>query len=172
LSKNRKIIILAIVCLILTFTLLGCTAQRRPEQTPAPGPTPIPQQNVPPQNQEQIPTDPTELNKLAQNLAKEAAKVNGVKDATVVITGNTALVGLDLAANTPTQQINSIQEQVANTIKQADQRIKNVSVTADADLTTRIRNIGQEIANGKPISGFAQEIDDLIKRIGPTMNTR
>jgi YhcN/YlaJ family sporulation lipoprotein len=175
LQKSKKIIILTVFCLVLASIVLGCTAQRRPNETPTPPPPNQGQGNIMPPSSAQpqpIPTESATLHQMAQNLANQATKVNGVKEATVVITGNTALVGVDLASNTPTSQINTIQEQVATNIKQADSRITNVSVTADADMVTKIKNIGQGIAQGKPITTFTQQIDDLMKRIGPAMSGR
>jgi YhcN/YlaJ family sporulation lipoprotein len=105
------------------------------------------------------------MSKMADSLAREAAKVNGVSKATVVLSYNTALVGLDLK---PGADANTVKAEVGNVIKRANNMIKNVLVSTDPELNTRLVNISRGIAQGKPVDTFTKEIDQLRNRLSPT----
>ncbi|MNP87044.1 Sporulation lipoprotein [compost metagenome] len=42
-------------------------------------------------------------------------------------------------------------------------------VTADMDLSSRINDIGEHIRKGRPLSGFASELADIVGRIIPQL---
>jgi Sporulation lipoprotein YhcN/YlaJ (Spore_YhcN_YlaJ). len=54
---------------------------------------------------------------------------------------------------------------VVNTVKTTDKGIKNVYVTTDAGLFDRIDRIAKDITSGKSLTGFSDEIGDIIKKI-------
>lgn len=103
----------------------------------------------------------------ADKIANKVSDLKEVNRATVVISGNTALVGVNIADNIEGNMTNNLKEKIKDTVKATDKNIRNVSVTANADLYKRIDNIGQDIRNGKPLSGFAAEIEEILRRINP-----
>ncbi|KNF09865.1 putative sporulation lipoprotein YhcN/YlaJ [Gottschalkia purinilytica] len=105
----------------------------------------------------------------SDRIAKKVAELNEVNSATTAITGNTALVGVNLKNNTEGTITSDIKNKVQATVKEADPAITNVVVTADADLIERIENVGRDVRNGKPISGLTQEIEEIIRRVTPNM---
>lgn len=109
------------------------------------------------------------LTKRAKTISDELTKLDGIKNATVIITGNTALIGVDIPADTQDDKITELKNKVESKAKNVDKDIDHVAITADADVVTRIENMGKEIKNGKPISGFGQEIKEIIERITPNM---
>ncbi|WMM26949.1 YhcN/YlaJ family sporulation lipoprotein [Tissierella sp. MB52-C2] len=116
-------------------------------------------------------TNVTHMSGRAAEIAKRVAELPEVKDASVVIHGDTALVGCDLrnnAANTnATNTIsNSLKQRIEAAVKVADKNIKNVSVTSEPTVYNRIRTISTDVYNnGHPIAGFTNEIRGIINRI-------
>lgn len=108
-----------------------------------------------------------DLASRADRIANEVTKHNEVRSATVVITENTALVGVNLTSGTKGELNAEIKRQIEDAVKKADNGIERVSVTADPDLFTRIENIAKDIGQGRPLSGFGQEVEEIIRRITP-----
>lgn len=102
----------------------------------------------------------------AAHLKKLAKGVKGVKDAHVVMMGNTAVVGLDVDANLERSRVGTIKYSVAEAFRKNPYGVTAV-VTADMDLGQRIKEIGQDISAGKPIVGFSEELSDIVARIVP-----
>ncbi len=109
----------------------------------------------------------TNMQDRAQEIADAAAKQKEVQSASCVITGNTAMVGLQFNKQYKGSLTNAIKKQVEKRVKETDKRIDRVVVTADPDLVSRIEEIFQEIGNGRPISGFTEELREMINRINP-----
>ncbi len=61
----------------------------------------------------------------------------------------------------------AIKTEVEKKAKEADDRITRVVVTADPDMVSRIQDIFKDIGNGKPISGFTEELNEMVNRIAP-----
>ena len=109
----------------------------------------------------------TNMQERAERVANAAARVKEVESATCLITGNTAMVGLQFNEQYKGQLTDSIKRQVEKRVRETDNRINRVVVTADPDLVSRIEEIFREIGNGRPISGFTEEINEMINRINP-----
>ncbi|MHB1419342.1 MAG: YhcN/YlaJ family sporulation lipoprotein [Bacillota bacterium] len=116
-----------------------------------------------------IATTPAEAHRMAQTLAKEAGKAPGVRKATVVVSGNTAFVGLELNKKTTnTRETDMIKNDVATRIKKMESRITTVLVASDPDTMTRLNKIATGIREGKPVSSFVTELSVIARRITPT----
>jgi len=109
----------------------------------------------------------TNMQDRAEKIANAAARQKEVQSASCVITGNTAMVGLQFNKQYKGSLTNAIKKQVEKRVKETDKRIDRVVVTADPDLVSRIEEIFQEIGNGRPISGFTEELREMINRINP-----
>ncbi|MCL5057753.1 MAG: YhcN/YlaJ family sporulation lipoprotein [Actinobacteria bacterium] len=160
--KRSRLIWLLILGLFVSLAFTGCQAQRKPAPgAPGTGTAPAPTAN----NPTALPTNPNEMAKLSDSLAKEAAKVKGVNKATVVLTFNTALVGLDLKSGA---DANTVKSEVGSVIKKSNNLIKNVLVSTDPELNSRLVRISRGIAQGKPVDTFTKEIDEIRSRLSPT----
>ncbi|MGB9679202.1 MAG: YhcN/YlaJ family sporulation lipoprotein [Thermoanaerobacteraceae bacterium] len=182
-KKIKSIITLMIAVVMVMTSLAGCkTATKKPTPTrftPAPtrtAPTPTPPAPGYTTPAPRTPTSPaTPVKKSstestrAEKIATAVARIPEVNKTTVVITGNTALVGVDMKAKVQGTTETELKKKIAKTVKDTDKSIKNVSVTADPDLYKRIDNISKGIAEGRPISEFAKQIAEIIKRITPSM---
>lgn len=95
-------------------------------------------------------------------------KVPGVKGAHCVIMGRTAIVGIDVDSRLERARVGSIKYTVAEALRK-DPHGAGAIVTADMDLNQRIAEIGEKIRDGRPVSGFATELADIIGRIVPQL---
>lgn len=104
-----------------------------------------------------------------QNRLEELAKsIPQVKDAKCVILGKTAIVGITTEPDLDRSRVNVIKYSVAEAFRKDPEGI-NAFVTADMALGERIRHVQEDIRNGRPFSGFAQELGDIIGRIAPQL---
>ncbi|NPV28620.1 MAG: YhcN/YlaJ family sporulation lipoprotein [Firmicutes bacterium] len=148
--------------LVAGLLLGGC----RPARKPAPS-SPRATRQAPSPARKPAPTTPAEARRMADRVAREAAKVPGVRRATVVISGKTAFVGLDLKANVEKTRTTAIKNEVVRRVKTAEPGITTVNVTSDPDLVARLRRIADGVKKGKPVSNFASELAEISRRIAP-----
>lgn len=103
---------------------------------------------------------------VAERLAELARSVPNVHDATCVVLGNTAIVGIDVEGDLDRSRVGTIKYSVAEALRK-DPYGAYAVVTADIDIMNRLREINRDIQAGRPISGFAQELSEIIGRIMP-----
>ncbi len=163
-TVKRKLLagLLTIMFLITGVLVEGC----RPARKPAPSPAPKTRETPSPARKP-APRTPTEARQMADRVAREAAKVPGVRRATVVISGKTAFVGLDLKANVEKSRTTAIKNEVVRRVTAAESGLTTVNVTSDPDLVARLRRIADGIKKGKPVSSFASELAEISRRIAP-----
>ncbi|NUU62390.1 YhcN/YlaJ family sporulation lipoprotein [Paenibacillus agri] len=103
---------------------------------------------------------------LKDHLEQLAKRVPGVDNAHCVVMGKTAIVGLDVKGSLSRSRVGSIKYSVAEAIRK-DPRSVNALVTADMDLSSRLAELSNHISKGRPVSGFASELADIVGRIIP-----
>ncbi|WP_272893637.1 YhcN/YlaJ family sporulation lipoprotein [Heyndrickxia oleronia] len=103
---------------------------------------------------------------ISRRLVKLATSVPKVKDATAVVFGNYAIVGIDVDDNIDRSQVGSIKYSVAESLKH-DPYGAQAIVVADPDFTARLKEIGQDIQSGKPGQGILNELADIVGRVMP-----
>jgi YhcN/YlaJ family sporulation lipoprotein len=156
--NNKRKILFILFTVIFMFSVVvatACNPARRPGPT-QPAPTPP------------APVAPTEDTTKARALAEKISDLKNINSATVVVSGNKAWVGVDLAAKMENKMTNAMKNEITKLVKKEDKNITTVYVTADADTVTRLRNIAKDIAAGKPISGFINELNEIGRRITPS----
>lgn len=161
---NRKVISILLITL-LAFSIMAfsaCGTQQRPgptnPNTPAPN-TPAPS----------TPIGPADDNKQADRIAESITKMEEINSATVVLAENRAWVGVDLKAQSTNEVTDNVKEEITRMVKSADSSIDTVYVTADADTVTRLRNMARDIGEGRPVSGFMNQLEQIAKRVAPSM---
>jgi YhcN/YlaJ family sporulation lipoprotein len=163
--KRKNLVLLIFIALLLGFTLItggcGTTAQKPIENVPAPAPT-TPTSETP----EGTTNAPAYNTELANRIADEAGKVNGVTKANVLIADTNIYIGLDLLPNLNKTKSNAIEKTVTDKVK-AMQPNYSVVVSSDTDMVTRINNVTNGIAQGTPISTFKNEIEIIGNRLNP-----
>jgi len=103
---------------------------------------------------------------ISKRLVNLATSIPNVNDATAVVIGNYAIVGIDVNAKIDRSQVGSIKYSVAESLKK-DPYGANAVVVADADTTQRLREIQADIKNGRPIQGIMEELSDIAGRLMP-----
>ncbi|NDI33690.1 YhcN/YlaJ family sporulation lipoprotein [Chengkuizengella sediminis] len=104
-----------------------------------------------------------EVTKRLETLTLSIPEVNA---ANIVVIGNTALVGIDIDGTLERSKVGSVKYSVAEALSK-DPYGANAVITADMDLNVRIKEIRNDIMKGKPISGFAEELADIVGRVIP-----
>jgi len=119
------------------------------------------QQSAPNADEERTRATEARLESIAEG-------INEVKHANCVIVGDTAIVGIDVGADVDRSRVGTIKYAVAEALKKDPVGIDAI-VTADMDLNQRLQEIRQDMANGRPMQGIAEELSDIIGRIIPQM---
>ena len=189
--KTKHYLFSVLAIMIVMILAVSCAparrpgAIRRPGATRAPGNTPGTRQTrVVPRtapNRPIVSTTPGpvtpnattrdnnagDMQGRARKIADAAARQRDVKSATCVLTGNTAMIGVQFNKQFKGKMTDAIKADVEKKAKQADNRITRGVVTADPDMVSRIKGIFKDIGNGKPISGFTDELNEMMNRITP-----
>ncbi|QIZ07316.1 YhcN/YlaJ family sporulation lipoprotein [Priestia megaterium] len=103
---------------------------------------------------------------ISKRLVKLATSIPNVNDATAVVLGRYAIVGIDVNAKIDRSQVGSIKYSVAESLKKDPYGAKAV-VVADADTTQRLKEIQTDINKGRPIQGIMEELADVAGRLMP-----
>ncbi|NLM43086.1 MAG: YhcN/YlaJ family sporulation lipoprotein [Clostridiales bacterium] len=155
---------LMLVIILITSVFSGCAVRRIPDTT---------YDNNSNNNRNNSGSYSPELGTPAteaDRIAHAVQRVQGINNSAVVINGDIAYVGVNLDINENIDsitKIQSIKEQVANAVRNADPGITTVYVSADADFVEKITRMSRELRNGKPIESFKDELDNIVKRVTP-----
>jgi len=111
----------------------------------------------------------------ASGIERAVEQMTGVRDATVVVSGNTAYVGLDTTGNMNGQNISygnttgtsALKQACAQRVKASNPQIQTVYVSTDAGFISRLRSVGDRVKTGNPISGFTNELRDMVRGLTP-----
>ncbi|WP_219836333.1 YhcN/YlaJ family sporulation lipoprotein [Paenibacillus sp. R14(2021)] len=155
----RKWLVPAMILCLLTA---GCNTVARNETSPSPqnDNRVRAQQSAP---QKKLISSPKQV---AAHLEDLARRVPGVKGAHCVVFKNTAVVGIDVAGNLDRSRVGTVKYAVAEAFHKDPYGIDAI-VTADIDISSRLKELGTDIRRGRPIAGFGEEMADIIGRIVP-----
>ena len=104
----------------------------------------------------------------SDDIAKACEKVQGVNNATVVVTGNTAYVGIDTDRNNVVANERNIKKNVAQAVRSSGSNINTVYVSTDANFMDRLRSVGAGLRNGRPVDAFTTDLKNMVQSITPT----
>lgn len=154
-----------VVILLLAFAFTGCSNNQgspNPDDEAKNNGTPINVKNS--VDDEDI--DRQTGQQISKNLVKLANEISGVNDATAVVLGNFAVVGIDVNSELDRNKVESIKYSVAESLMH-DPHGANAVVIADADTNHRLREMGREIQEGRPIIGILDELAAIVGRVVP-----
>jgi len=103
---------------------------------------------------------------IAKRLVSLATSIPNVNDATAVVLGHYAIVGIDIKENLDRSEVGSIKYSVAESLKN-DPYGAYAMIVADPDVTARIKEIADDIKKGEPVQGIFNELADITGRIMP-----
>lgn len=103
----------------------------------------------------------------ATAIAQRVTALPEISNASVLISGNTAIVGCDVDVNGNTNNTitAALKQKVEAAVKVADKNIQNVSVTSDPNIHSRIKTMSTDMNNGNPVKSFTQDIEDIMRQI-------
>src|SRR5699024_10185829 len=103
---------------------------------------------------------------VARRLTQLATQVPQVEGATAVVFAGYTIVGLDLNSTLDRSRTGEVKYAVAQALHE-DPQGANALVTADPDLVQRIRELSDDINQGRPAAGLAERLGDIAGRIAP-----
>lgn len=103
---------------------------------------------------------------ISKHLVNLATSIPNVNDATAVVLGRYAIVGIDVDKNLDRSEVGSIKYSVAESLKNDPHGARAV-VIADPDTNARLKEIYADIQNGKPLQGIMNELADISGRLMP-----
>lgn len=103
----------------------------------------------------------------SQNIEKQVKNLTNVKDANVMVVGNTALVACN--PNTTAVDTNALRTSITQKVKSVDPSITNVVVTESADMMTNVKQMFSNM-NNKSMNQITQDFNNMLKQITPSMS--
>ncbi len=99
----------------------------------------------------------------AQNVENAIMQLSEVSDARVLVTGNTALVGVKFDSAYKGEMTDRVREMIAGVVKQADPNIQTVAVTAQDKDVTDIYTMSDKVRAGEKLETFNQDILAIVR---------
>lgn len=183
LTRKKKFFVLSAVLLFASCLLFtGCSSEQNRQNTPS-------DNNQTPSTQNSTGMDSdlngttntrgvkendstTETNSLHMRAEKIADAIvdelDAVKDARVIISEKMAYVSVSIAETADADTSKTLKEEIGQIVKETDTEIEDVYVMEDADTFTRMKEMAEDIANGKPVSGFVEELNTMFTRVMPS----
>nr|WP_272914547.1 YhcN/YlaJ family sporulation lipoprotein [Bacillus paralicheniformis] len=146
---------------VMLLSACGIQNNARNEANELPGNKPIQVKNS-----SQEPVNREDGQAISRRLVKITESVPGVNDATAVVLGRLAVVGIDVKDNLERSKVESIKYSVAEAL-QNDPYGANAAVVADPDTVNRLRAMGREIQAGRPVKGILDELAAIVGRVLP-----
>ncbi|WP_226665905.1 YhcN/YlaJ family sporulation lipoprotein [Metabacillus litoralis] len=153
------------VLLLTVLVLTGCSANQGANQTDHSNDsgTPINVKNSVEKN-----VDRKTGQEISKHLVELANDIPDVNDATAVVLGQYAVVGIDVNAKLDRNKVESIKYTVAESLMHDPYGARAI-IIADADTNVRLREMGEEIQNGRPVIGILDELAAIVGRLVPEL---
>lgn len=103
---------------------------------------------------------------VSDHLANVAGKVPNVIDAAALIAGPYAVVGINVDKDLDKSRVGTIKYSVTEALHH-DPYGRTAVVVADADITQRLRSMGNKIKQGHPVQGIVDELAAIVGRYIP-----
>ena len=108
-----------------------------------------------------------DMRSKSQNIERQVETLTNVKDANVMVVGNTALVAC--SPNTTAVDTNAMRTDITQKVKSIDPSITNVVVTESADMMTNINQMFSNM-NNKSMNQITQDFNNMLRQITPSMS--
>lgn len=105
---------------------------------------------------------------IADHLSSIAAGVANVHDATAVVAGPYAVVGIDVDKDLDRSRVGTIKYSVLEALKH-DPYGKTAVVVADGDIMERLNQMRNKMNQGYPIHGVVDELSGIVGRYMPDL---
>ncbi len=164
LERMKVLKTLRIIAVMSSLLLLfACNSNKSAEQTDKTTPKLTKVNQTANNGQKQ---GPRNSQQVSQHLVELITGIPGVEDATAVVLGRYAVVGIDVDSKLDASRTGTIKYSVAEALKK-DPYGANAVVTADPDTVQRLREMGRQIRQGHPIGGIIRELSAIVGRLMP-----
>ncbi|SFE10486.1 sporulation lipoprotein, YhcN/YlaJ family [Bacillus sp. OV194] len=164
LERMKVLKTLRIIAVMSSLLLLfACNSNKSAEQTDKTTPRLTKVNQTANNGQKQ---GPRNSQQVSQHLVELITGIPGVEDATAVVLGRYAVVGIDVDSKLDASRTGTIKYSVAEALKK-DPYGANAVVTADPDTVQRLREMGRQIRQGHPIGGIIRELSAIVGRLMP-----
>lgn len=164
LERMKVLKTLRIIAVMSSLLLLfACNSNKSAEQTDKTTPKLTKVNQTANNGQKQ---GPRNSQQVSQHLVELVTGIPGVEDATAVVLGRYAVVGIDVDSKLDASRTGTIKYSVAEALKK-DPYGANAVVTADPDTVQRLREMGRQIRQGHPIGGIIRELSAIVGRLMP-----
>ena len=162
--KLERVICAAALVLLAGLALAGCMnrTQERPVQV-APSLSYMPQGVTAQPGATQNNQSGFDWTANAAQIENRINRISEIADARVVVTGNTALVGVRFDQAYRGDMTERIREMVAAEVMAADPKITTVAVTADDDDVEDIYEISDRTAAGREMDSLKDDINEIVR---------
>ncbi|ASK64443.1 hypothetical protein CFK37_16370 [Virgibacillus phasianinus] len=103
---------------------------------------------------------------IADHLASIAAGVGNVNNATAVVAGPYAVVGIDVDKDLDRSRVGTVKYSVLEAL-QHDPYGKTAVVVADGDVMERLQQMRNKMGQGYPVQGVVDELSGIVGRYMP-----
>jgi YhcN/YlaJ family sporulation lipoprotein len=119
-------------------------------------------------------------NTTSDRIATAVRQIQGVQNATAVVTDNTVYVGVTLTGTTGmtgttgttgttgnTANTTDIERRVSQIVKAVETGARTVYVSTDDNFISRLRTVDQGVRGGSPANGFTNDLRNLVRGMAP-----
>ncbi|WP_174734617.1 YhcN/YlaJ family sporulation lipoprotein [Mesobacillus harenae] len=106
---------------------------------------------------------------VADKAADKVTNLDNIQRAYVMVTNRNAYVAVTLD-NGQDDVSKDIEKKVSKAVKDADDNIQNVFVSANPEFVDRMRGYRDTANEGRPLAGIGEEFNEMVRRIFPTRN--
>lgn len=107
--------------------------------------------------------------RVADQAADKVSDLPEVDTANVIVTENNAYVAAKLDNSTRSGLTNDIENKISKAVKSVDHDIDRVYVSVNPDFYDRMNTYASDIRNGRPVSGFFNQFNEMIRRVFPDL---
>ena len=167
--KQKKIWILCAMLLLLAMVAAGCSSEAQVVPTPQPQATAqfMPQATAGNAVNSAAPENTVQydwVNNAAQ-VETRIRQLSEVRDCRVLVSGDTALVGVYFDPSYRGEMTDRIREMIAAEVMQADPMIKTVAVTAEEDDVEDIYEMSDRVARGGMLAELEEDIREIVREV-------
>lgn len=101
----------------------------------------------------------------AEKMANACERINGVNDCTVVIANGKAYCALDLEDEVQSTEARRVEQECNKKLRDFSNNY-SINITSDEDMFGKLRDIGDGIKDGNPISKYQNDFGDFDNNFG------
>lgn len=162
----KKLFFAALLIVAVSIAATGCmnrANEGKVEASPAPSPNYMPQGAVNENNTIRQTANRFNWTTDAPKIENRIGQISEISEARVVVTGDTALVGVKFNQAYRGEMTERIREMVAAEVMAADPEITTVAVTANEDDVEEIYELSERTVLGRELDSLKEDIQEIVR---------